>query len=67
MPKGLQDYGQSVSSLYTNTSLTDEEGNVLNPVTEEERQYAAHKLLTGTMPEGQRKSMKTFFKVLAND
>ncbi|WP_239793896.1 VENN motif pre-toxin domain-containing protein [Brenneria goodwinii] len=53
MPQGLQDYGQSVSSLYTNTNLTDEEGNVLNPVTEEERQYAAHKLLTGTMPEGQ--------------
>ncbi|ATA25526.1 filamentous hemagglutinin [Brenneria goodwinii] len=53
MPQGLQDYGQSVSSLYTNTNLTDEEGNVLNPVTEEERQYAMHKLLTGTMPEGQ--------------
>ncbi|MCG8156396.1 hypothetical protein JMY81_21295 [Brenneria goodwinii] len=53
MPQGLQDYGQSVSSLYTNTNLTDEEGNVLNPVTEEERQYAAHKLLTGTIPEGQ--------------
>ncbi|MCG8156218.1 hemagglutinin repeat-containing protein [Brenneria goodwinii] len=53
MPQGLQDYGQSVSSLYTNTNLTDEEGNVLNPVTEEERQYAMHKLVTGTMPEGQ--------------
>ncbi|EHD21342.1 filamentous hemagglutinin family outer membrane protein [Brenneria sp. EniD312] len=51
--KGLQDYSQSVMSLYTNTNLTDEDGNVLNPITEEERQYAMHKLLTGTIPEGQ--------------
>ncbi|GAA3579163.1 hypothetical protein GCM10023078_03780 [Gibbsiella greigii] len=49
----MHDYSQSVSSLYINTNLTDENGNVLNPITEEERQYAAHKLLTGTMPEGQ--------------
>ncbi|MCL2896794.1 hemagglutinin repeat-containing protein [Brenneria tiliae] len=51
--KGLQDYSQSVMSLYTNTNLTDKDGNVLNPITEEERQYAMHKLVTGTMPEGQ--------------
>ncbi|EHD21344.1 putative adhesin/hemagglutinin/hemolysin [Brenneria sp. EniD312] len=42
-----------MTSLYTNTNLTDEDGNVLNPITEEERQYAMHKLLTGTIPEGQ--------------
>ncbi|WP_368350123.1 VENN motif pre-toxin domain-containing protein [Pectobacterium peruviense] len=53
MPKGLQDVGMSMTSLYTNTNLLDENGNVLNPITEEERQYAMHKLITGTMPEGQ--------------
>ncbi|MBJ7222384.1 MULTISPECIES: hemagglutinin repeat-containing protein [unclassified Brenneria] len=52
-PKGLQDVGVSMASLHTNTNLTDENGNVLNPITEEERQYAMHKLVTGTMPEGQ--------------
>ncbi|MEE3651333.1 MULTISPECIES: hypothetical protein [unclassified Brenneria] len=41
-----------MASLHTNTNLTDENGNVLNPITEEERQYAMHKLVTGTMPEG---------------
>nr|WP_283163560.1 VENN motif pre-toxin domain-containing protein [Brenneria tiliae] len=51
--KGLHDYGRSVTSLYTNTNLLDENGNVLNPITEEERRYAMHKLVTGTMPEGQ--------------
>ncbi|UYA58696.1 Putative large exoprotein involved in heme utilization or adhesion of ShlA/HecA/FhaA family [Pectobacterium sp. F1-1] len=39
--------------MYTNTNLTDENGNILNPITEEERQYAMHKLITGTIPEGQ--------------
>lgn len=53
MPKGLQDYGQSVSSLHTNTNLSDENGTMLNPITDEQRQHAADKLLTGTMPEGQ--------------
>ena len=53
MPKGLQDYGQSVSSLHTNTNLTDENGTMLNPITDEQRQHATDKLLTGTMPEGQ--------------
>ncbi|MCL2892092.1 hypothetical protein [Brenneria tiliae] len=42
-----------MTSLYTNTNLTDEDGNVLNPITEEERRYAMHKLVTGTMLEGQ--------------
>ncbi|WP_253272472.1 VENN motif pre-toxin domain-containing protein [Pectobacterium brasiliense] len=53
VPKGVSDYGQSATSLYTNTNLTDEKGNVLNPTTDEQRQYAMHKLVTGTMPEGQ--------------
>ncbi|MDY4316817.1 VENN motif pre-toxin domain-containing protein [Pectobacterium actinidiae] len=53
VPKGVSDYGQSATSLYTNTNLTDEQGNVLNPTTDEQRQYAMHKLVTGTMPEGQ--------------
>ena len=53
MPKGLQDYGQSVSSLHTNTNLSDENGTMLNPITDEQRQHATDKLLTGTMPEGQ--------------
>ncbi|XBW24255.1 VENN motif pre-toxin domain-containing protein [Pectobacterium colocasium] len=52
-PQGLRDFGQSATSLYTNTNLTDENGNVLNPITEEERQYAMHRLVTGVMPEGQ--------------
>ncbi|MCL6327841.1 hypothetical protein EXT52_21945 [Pectobacterium polaris] len=52
-PKGLQDVGASMTSLYTNTNMVDENGNVLNPITEEQRQYAMHKLVTGTMPEGQ--------------
>ncbi|TCV07576.1 VENN motif-containing pre-toxin protein [Samsonia erythrinae] len=52
-PKGLQDVGASMTSLYANTNMVDENGNVLNPITEEERQYAMHKLVTGTMPEGQ--------------
>nr|WP_240634923.1 hemagglutinin repeat-containing protein [Brenneria salicis] len=49
-PKGLQDVGALMTSLYTNTNMVDENGNVLNPITEEERQYAMHKLVTGTMP-----------------
>ncbi|MEI7336143.1 hemagglutinin repeat-containing protein [Pectobacterium carotovorum] len=53
MPKGMTDVGMSMTSLYTNTNLLDENGNVLNPITEEERQYAMHKLITGTIPEGQ--------------
>ncbi|MEQ9947641.1 hemagglutinin repeat-containing protein [Pectobacterium aroidearum] len=53
MPKGMTDVGMSMTSLYTNTNLLDENGNVLNPITEEERQYAMHKLVTGVMPEGQ--------------
>ncbi|MFJ5346875.1 hemagglutinin repeat-containing protein [Pectobacterium parvum] len=52
-PKGLQDVGALMTSLYTNTNMVDENGNVLNPITEEQRQYAMHKLVTGTMPEGQ--------------
>ncbi|MEI7206947.1 hemagglutinin repeat-containing protein [Pectobacterium carotovorum] len=53
MPKGMTDVGMSMTSLYTNTNLLDENGNVLNPITEEERQYAMHRLVTGVMPEGQ--------------
>ncbi|MFW5407389.1 VENN motif pre-toxin domain-containing protein [Pectobacterium brasiliense] len=53
VPKGVSDYGQSATSLYINTNLTYEKGNVLNPTTDEQRQYAMHKLVTGTMPEGQ--------------
>ncbi|MBN3192778.1 VENN motif pre-toxin domain-containing protein, partial [Pectobacterium brasiliense] len=45
VPKGVSDYGQSTTSLYTNTNLTDEKGNVLNPTTDEQRQYAMHKLV----------------------
>ncbi|WP_240947140.1 hemagglutinin repeat-containing protein [Dickeya zeae] len=50
---GLTSYGQSVASLWNNTNLTDENGNVLNPVTDAAKQDEMHKLVTGVMPEGQ--------------
>ncbi|WP_370512560.1 hemagglutinin repeat-containing protein, partial [Dickeya sp. ws52] len=53
LPSGLTNYGQSVASLWNNTNLTDENGNVLNPVTDAEKQDGMHKLVTGVMPEGQ--------------
>jgi filamentous hemagglutinin len=51
--KGMADYGQAVNSLNNNTNLMGEDGKILNPITDDEQQYALYKLATGTMPEGQ--------------
>ncbi|WP_276643595.1 hemagglutinin repeat-containing protein [Siccibacter turicensis] len=52
LPPQTMDYGQAQVSLVTNTNLTDENGKVLNPATEEQIRYASDKLVTGTLPDG---------------
>ncbi|YCI81608.1 VENN motif pre-toxin domain-containing protein [Enterobacteriaceae bacterium] len=52
LPTPVRQNGQAQTSLRTNTNLTDENGKVLNPATEEQIRYASDKLVTGTLPDG---------------
>ncbi|TCV90925.1 VENN motif pre-toxin domain-containing protein, partial [Biostraticola tofi] len=54
LSKGMMDYGNSQTTLATNTNLVDENGNVINPSTAEQIQYGKDKLVTGKLTAGQQ-------------
>lgn len=48
---GLGSYGQAQGSLMFNTNLVDENGNVLNPMSDEEKIKASQHMAEGDMPD----------------
>ncbi|TCL05029.1 hypothetical protein [Sodalis ligni] len=53
LPKGMESVIDAQGSLYVNTNLTDEMGNVLNPMSEEEKAAASQRMAAGDLPAEQ--------------
>ncbi|MBV8044548.1 adhesin [Pluralibacter sp.] len=51
LSKGMMDYGQAQGSLMGNTNLVDENGNVMNPMSDEEKAKASQHMAEGDMPD----------------
>ncbi|TCL05020.1 hypothetical protein EZJ58_3174 [Sodalis ligni] len=49
LPKGMESIIDAQGSLYVNINLTDEMGNVLNPMSEEEKAAVSQRMATGDL------------------
>lgn len=52
LPKGMKDYNQAQGSLMVNTNLVDENGKIMNPMSDEEKVKASQQMPKGDLPEG---------------